>query len=529
MQQQRVRGASAPSSSSSSATSSSATRAASAEQAPSNAAIASSLPATSAAEETPLLDAAYEAPAKSSAPTKESSTTSSRAKRNTRAAAPAEEVQTPEVTPEADPVSRPAAVSKGMYGALIGAGGEIALKSDAKLTGSEVAKVPDGTGVRVLESKTGAVKVSARVGDKNVSGWVSASVFSDQPALAKDEDNTSLMQTQTWTKIEGDLSGAGAKEGAAPTSQGGLGDCYLIASMAAMHFANPDFAKQLVVWDPQKKRYIVTFHQPTGRNKFDKVEIEVDGYLPTEGTSQDPSYAGDPGEALWGAIVEKAYAKWKGGYADIEGGDGGEAMAEMTGTKSTYKDPSSMKESDVLPYFQNAQKNKLAIYAGVINSTKVEHQTPLSGSDGKYEGSVRQPHSWNEIQAGTVELVDGSGKVANAKDQGEEGAKSGKIVGRDVKSGSVEYKENNLAVEYKAGKRPESAADLQVHFETHGVVLPSKMLIGNHAYAFSGVTPDGLLQFYNPWGSSHPKPLTPAEFLQYFDSLSTNAGPKQNG
>ena len=33
------------------------------------------------------------------------------------------------------------------------------------------------------------------------------------------------------------------------------------------------------------------------------------------------------------------------------------------------------------------------------------------------------------------------------------------------------------------------------------------------------------LQFYNPWGSYQPKPLTPAEFITYFDSLATNAVP----
>lgn len=515
--QQRSRGASAPTSSASSSTS---VRSAES-SAPSNAALASSLPASASAEETPLLDAMVETPAP-----EKSSTNSSSRKRNSGRTASAATAATPEVAPEADPVSRPSKITKGMSGALLGTGGDIILKSDAALAGSDVATVADGTGAKVVESKSGAVKVQVRQGTKNVTGWVSAAVFSDQPALAKDEDHPGLMQDLTYTKVEGDLSGAGAKEGAAPTSQGGLGDCYLIASMAALHFANPDFAKQLVVWDAAKKRYIVTFHEPIGRNSFEEVKIEVDGYLPTQGTSQDPSYAGDPGEALWGAIVEKAYAKWKGGYADIEGGDGGQALQEMTGVKSAYKDPASMKESDVVPYFQKAQKNKEAIYAGVINSTKVEHQTPLSGQDGKYEGAVRQPHDWNEIQVGTVQVIDGSGQVAAAKDQGEEEAKTGKIVGKDVKSGTVDYKGSDLSLEYKAGKKPASAEDLQVHFETHGVVLPSKMLIGNHAYAFSGVTADGLLQFYNPWGSYQPKPITAAEFLQYFDSLSTNAGPK---
>ena len=128
------------------------------------------------------------------------------------------------------------------------------------------------------------------------------------------------------------------------------------------------------------------------------------------------------------------------------------------------------------------------------------------------------------MQVDTLEIVDASKNVATANDQGEEEAKTGKIVGKDVKSGEVGYKNSSVKVEYKAGKAPKTPKDLEVHFETHGVVLPGKMLIGNHAYAFSGVV-GGELQFYNPWGSYQPKPLTPKEFLTYFDSLSTNQVP----
>lgn len=447
---------------------------------------------------------------------------------NTTAGATATDAKTAAPTTPADPVSRAAKITKGMPGALISGGADILVKSDAGLKGSTVATVSDGTPCHVTDVGAASVKVTVRQGQKNVAGWVSTAVFSDQPGLKKDEDNTKLDEDLEYNKIEGDLTAGGMPDKKKPTTQGGLGDCYFISSMAALHFANPEFAKTLCRWDDKKKRYIVKFYESGTKGKaMTPVEIEVDGYLPTSKSSpSDPAYAGDPGDAMWGAIVEKAYAKWKGGYDVIEGGDGAQAMQEMTGVKSAPKNPASMKEADVIPYFKKAQTDGLAIYAGVINSIKVAQQTPFSGSAGKYTANVAQQHEWNEIQVDSLSITDKSGGVASARDQGEEEAKTGKIVGTDVKSGEVQYKDNKVSVDYKAGKAPKTAGDLQLDFETHGVVLPSKTLIGNHAYAFSGVTAQNELQFYNPWGSYQPKPLTAAEFIKFFDSLSTNAVPK---
>jgi hypothetical protein len=54
---------------------------------------------------------------------------------------------------------------------------------------------------------------------------------------------------------------------------------------------------------------------------------------------------------------------------------------------------------------------------------------------------------------------------------------------------------------------------------------PQNIIIGNHAYAFVDVVDGDKLQFYNPWGSYQPKPITAAQFLEYFDSLATNKVP----
>lgn len=431
----------------------------------------------------------------------------------------------PTGTVEGDPVSRPATVKKGAKGALIGAG-DVTLNSSAE-AGSPVATVPNGTPCKVTDVAGASIKVQARVGKEKKEGWVAASVFSDQPGMAKDEDDSSMFQDQVYSDFGKDQL-PGKDPGKEVAAQGGLGDCFLVSSIAAVTFANPDFMKGVVRWDDKKKRYVVKFHQEMAKGKMVPVEIEVDGFLPTERSNRaDPSFAGDPGQPQWGAIIEKAYAKWKGGYDVLdEGGTGEEAMAAITGIKSIAKDPSSMEEADVIPYFKEAQKNGLAVYAGVVNSVKAVDQQPFKGSgSGPYTADVAKSHDWNEIQPGSVKVTDKSGKVAEAWDEGEEDAKEGPMAGDDVKSGKVQYKDNKVQLTYEKGKAPKAPGDLNLAFDAHGVVLPAKTLIGNHAYVFQGVVGGKTLQFYNPWGSYQPKAVTAAEFLQFFDSLATNAVP----
>ena len=256
--------------------------------------------------------------------------------------------------------------------------------------------------------------------------------------------------------------------------------------------------------------------------------IEVDSYLPTSKTDRkDPTYAGDKGGQMWSAIIEKAYAKWKGGYNVIgEGGTGETAMAEMTGVRSQDKSPSSMKEAEVIPFFAKAKKDGKAIYAGVVDGKKSAVQTPLSGrGDGPFKGKVSHTHRWNEINPTTVSVKDAKGKADEAWDTGESGEQTGKLEGDGVKSGTVNYKgesKDQLELTYSKGKGPAEGRDLQVEFEYEGVIDLEKFIIANHAYAFESVVGGKELQFYNPWGTYQPKPITAADFLKYFDSLTTN-------
>ncbi len=421
---------------------------------------------------------------------------------------------------------RPTTVRTGQKGALIGSSATITLSKAADGKKS-AATVPDGAAAEVLQVSGARIKVSVRDGAKNVVGWVDASLFSDQPSLTRDEEDTKLADDFVYSKVEGDHSPTAptGKE----TAQGSAGDCFLIASMAAVANASPNAIRDMVKYDKSTGIYTVRFYEEQGRGAYKPVYIEVDGYLPTgKDNRKDPSYAGDEGGKMWSAIIEKAYAKWKGGYDVIgEGGTGEQAMAEITGARSENKRPSSMKEADVLPFFTQAKKDGKAIYAGVRDARRADAQKPFGGSgNGPFKAKASHTHRWNEIVPGTVSVTDTQGKAGEVWDTGSEGDKSGKLAGGG--SGTVGYKgdtKDALELTFGKGKGPAKASDLQLEFEYEGVLDTDKFIIGNHAYAFEGVVGGKELQFYNPWGTYQPKPITPAEFLRHFDSLTTNTPP----
>lgn len=423
--------------------------------------------------------------------------------------------------------SRPSSVKGGMKGALISGGGKIELRESADDKATVSQTIADGTACEVSSTSGTWIKVKVRVGTSTAEGWVAASVFSDQPGLTKDDEHKGLTDDFVFSKVDGDHTPKAptGKE----TAQGQIGDCYLIASMAAVANASPQTIKDMVTYNKEKGTYTVRFYEESGYGQSKPVYIEVDSYLPTSAANRkDPVYAGAENGPMWSAIIEKAYAKWKGGYDKIgEGGYGASTMAEITGSKSQSKNPSSMKEDEVIPYFQAAKEKGMAIYAAVEHDQQSAVTAPFTGSgDGPYKATISHTHRWNHIVPGSLRIDDKNGKAGSAQDQGHEGDLSAKITGSKVESGSIDYKSNAAELKYKAGGGPAAGEDLQVKYNYQGVVDTEKMLIANHAYAFEGVVTDGKeLQFYNPWGSWQPKAITPGEFLKYFTNIATNQAP----
>ena len=140
-------------------------------------------------------------------------------------------------------------------------------------------------------------------------------------------------------------------------SQGALGDCYLVASLAAIALQRPDLIQQMVR-DNGDGTYTVTFYQRKRvlgiieTSEFEAVNITVSAEDLGKGISPQE---GDQGE-LWGAIVEKAYAEWKGGYKEIgEGGYPWEALEELTGVPSKTYSPQDLTITDLAQALEEDQ------------------------------------------------------------------------------------------------------------------------------------------------------------------------------
>lgn len=441
--------------------------------------------------------------------------------------APIEEVLAPQI-------DRTDSVSTGMKGAVISGGAEIQVfdgpGTDAAATGT----ILDGKPVEIIAAMGDRIEVEYRVpGDKEERGWVDRSLFSDQPALNKDDAHPGMMDDHIWQLYERDqvLPEAGELEGT-QVKQGGLADCYFVAAMIAVGNARPAFLEESFRYNESTGLYEVRFFEEqgydwqAGTTQYNEVWVEVDGYLPTDG---DRTAYARANPELWGALMEKAYAKWQGGYDVMgNGGYGSKAMAALSGTGSDTATPSRMAPDEVLQFFQSALDDGRAIYAGTHESWESEKQTPLSGSEaGPYTGEVKQIHDWNKIKPGSLRITDtGDGGGGTARDTGSEHSKTASIVGGGVSQGEVDYaKPGSLSVTYDSGRTPNSAEDLEVAFRFKGMIAPQYQLVGWHGYAFKDIV-DGKLQFHNPWGSWQPKPVSPEDFTKYFSSCATNLVPQ---
>ncbi len=124
--------------------------------------------------------------------------------------------------------------------------------------------------------------------------------------------------------------------------QNGLGDCYLLAAMAAIARANPRAIRRLIR-DNGDGTYDVTLYLHENFWDFTRsshVET-VSSSFPTNAEGK-PEYAGfgdqgPGGPELWVMLIEKAFAQYEGGYEDIVGGNPGEAMEMlMVGEHTTW-------------------------------------------------------------------------------------------------------------------------------------------------------------------------------------------------
>ncbi len=177
--------------------------------------------------------------------------------------------------------------------------------------------------------------------------------------LADFEDDPTPLDNHTsnsYTRAIGDLYDQ--EEGRInfdDVKQGAIGDCYFVAALSAVLYADVDgrvrdsFIRPVRDSAGDPEHYAVRFYDYAGRPQ----DVEVDADLVRSG-SGNPTYARSAdsvrGDEEWAiSLLEKAYAKWHGDYEEIgDGGSPGDVMQALTGSHSSYRRVKYLSDSSVL-------------------------------------------------------------------------------------------------------------------------------------------------------------------------------------
>ncbi|WP_164020207.1 C2 family cysteine protease [Pyxidicoccus trucidator] len=191
--------------------------------------------------------------------------------------------------------------------------------------------------------------------------------------------------------------------------QGQIGDCYLMTSMGAIARANPAALENMIKGPDKEGAYTVTFHEKDWLGRDKTVDIKVSPEMLLD-KNKNPIYAGTPqdnGKAeLWPAVIEKAYAQWKGGYKDIVSGNSSDAMEAITGKDSSSFNPDKATLADL----DKRLKAGEALTAGTHDDIKFLGIDFKDGTDGAAykDGRLVADHEYFitgvDTKAGTVTL-----------------------------------------------------------------------------------------------------------------------------
>ena len=177
------------------------------------------------------------------------------------------------------------------------------------------------------------------------------------PALTGDHDKA------TFEALEGGVVGI---PDPADVQQGNLGDCYFLASLAAVAKAKPSLVTGMIT-DKGGGTFEVRFYKDTAwvGKTFETRTVTVTATFPKEG--DDWIYAKPSGNKFWVMLIEKAWAKFKGSYGSAEGGYANAALEAITGQASSEYDVDDYDELALASIFTNLLSDGWALVAGSVH------------------------------------------------------------------------------------------------------------------------------------------------------------------
>lgn len=168
----------------------------------------------------------------------------------------------------------------------------------------------------------------------------------------------------------------GASINSADVVQGRIGDCYLVAALAAM--ADTDSGRRAIdqaIRDTGDGTFTVTFADG------EQVTVDDDFYIDGKGEEYYAHIADGAQAVLWAAVLEKAYAQKKGGFGDIEGGHPSEVFDALgLGGRNSTLD--GISDAELLRILDSGQP--VAFAASLDNPNGFEYE----GGDGNHAFSV---------------------------------------------------------------------------------------------------------------------------------------------
>lgn len=191
-------------------------------------------------------------------------------------------------------------------------------------------------------------------------------------------------------------------------SQGRLGDCYFVAALAAIADKNPDAIRRMIT-DNGDGTYIVRFHEGGA--------VAVDNRFPLydgEPAYAEPGDTGKEGKELWVMLIEKAWAKLKGGYEQIRGSKvsmkSRDAMEALIGNKTSTYYTARTDDDELLKVLEQASNKGLPCTAGTYSKKHFDEAT-LEEMDKK---GVHPNHAYAVVRVDqkkkTIELYNPWGK-----------------------------------------------------------------------------------------------------------------------
>lgn len=249
------------------------------------------------------------------------------------------------------------------------------LPSDLKLPGLpgdqfELA-VSDGRNNQDFAQVAGVLKVPG--------GGASSGVDLEDPAPLDTDLTTDGAARYAKARYTGPLF----IDGPAPSDvkQGAIGNCFFPAALAAVAHVRPDAIEDMIK-DNGDGTYTVRFYSGDWSGPGAPAYIDVDADLysrsyggPVYGASLGGSTAADKME-LWFPLVEKAYAKWKGGYRDIgKGGVSGRVMQEVMGARYDYEVLAATSADNVYAILQRAEQKGWPATAGTFGKERADLYT----------------------------------------------------------------------------------------------------------------------------------------------------------